>query len=263
MGWKQYCSHVCLNDSKLRGKEMTCSRNGCNKYFYRQRSDLKKVEKTYCSRKCAALVNNRNKPPRLHTNWHSCGNKTCGKMIAAYMMHCSKSCRTTSQIIFSNQELKEKILLMSQKLGRSPAKRELGNIADMCIRAFGSWNTALEKVGLIPHRSHSQRMYKRTKTTALDGHACDSISEALIDNWLTEHEIPHDRNAPYPGTNHKADWQLGKKLFIEYFGLANDSPRYDRSIREKRRLCRQHAIRLIEIYPQDLYPVIKLEKKLG
>ena len=70
----------------------------------------------------------------------------------------------------------------------------------------------------------------------------------------------------YPETNHKADWQIifrDKKIFIEYFGLANDSPRYDRAIKEKKKLCDKHKISLIAIYPQDLYPKEFLEENLN
>lgn len=163
--------------------------------------------------------------------------------------------------VFTDKELLEKIKELSQKLRRSPAKREMGKVAYMCIRAFGSWNKALEEAGLKPHRSHSQRMYKRMNTVALDGHKCDSISEAIIDNWLTKNKILHTRDVRYPATHHRADWGIGNKIFVEYFGLANDSPRYDRSINEKRKLCKKHGIQLVELEPRDLYPVVKLESK--
>ncbi|MBI4133231.1 hypothetical protein HY478_01310 [Candidatus Uhrbacteria bacterium] len=100
-------------------------------------------------------------------------------------------------------------------------------------------------------------------TKAKDGHVCDSVSEALIDNWLTEHGIAHERDARYPGgTNHTADWRVGDTVFLEYFGLAHDSPRYDKAISEKKKICEQHAILLIEIYPQDLYPTMQLSEKI-
>ncbi len=80
-------------------------------------------------------------------------------------------------------------------------------------------------------------MYKRICAKAADGHLCDSVSELLIDNWLYENKIPHERDAHYPGTHHKSDWAImieEQKTFVEYFGLANDSPRYDRAIEEKK-----------------------------
>ena len=150
----------------------------------------------------------------------------------------------------------------SQNVGRTITKREMGRIADICVREFGSWNKALLTANLVPHRSDSERMFKRIRTIARDGHRCDSVSEAIIDNWLTDNAIPHARDARYPSTGHKADWDIGRNVFVEYFGLANDSPRYDLSIEEKRRLCKKHGIGLIEIYPTDIYPLIKLEKKI-
>ena len=108
-------------------------------------------------------------------------------------------------------------------------------------------------------------MYKRSNAKALDGHLCDSISELLIDNWLHKNNIPHRRDVHYPGTHHKADWEIiskNQKIFVEYFGLANDSPRYDRAVKEKKELCRKHKIKLIEIYHWDLYTNKNLHNKL-
>ena len=128
---------------------------------------------------------------------------------------------------------------------------------------FGSWNNAITTAGLKPHRSDDNRMYRRTRTKARDGHICDSVSEALIDNWLAKHNIYHTRDAKYPTTNHKADWAIGNgKIFVEYFGLAKDSPRYDREVKIKKNLCLKNKIKLVEIYPSDLYPIVALESKL-
>ena len=145
---------------------------------------------------------------------------------------------------------------------RVPSKREIKKISDACVWLFGSWNNAVTLAGLRPNRSHSQRMYRRVNAKALDGHLCDSISEAIVDNWFTKNKIFHTRNIPYPGTRHRADWGVGEEdTFVEYFGLAEDSPRYDRSIEKKRELCHENKIKLIEIYAKDLYPKICLNDK--
>ena len=133
----------------------------------------------------------------------------------------------------------------------------MSGIHDSCRKIFGTWNKAIAAAGLVPHRSHDDRMYKRIITKSIDGHLCDSLSEVLVDNWLYENRVTHKKNAPYPNTHHKADWQIfcgNKPIFIEYFGLANDSPRYDRSITKKKVLCRNENICLVAIYPKDLYP---------
>lgn len=106
-------------------------------------------------------------------------------------------------------------------------------------------------------------LYKRVETKARDGHICDSTSEAIIDDWLTKNGISHNKDVPYPQTNHRADWAIEKgKVFIEYFGLANDSPRYDRAVQKKIQFCQKYKIKLIEIYPSDLYPRACLDSKL-
>lgn len=48
---------------------------------------------------------------------------------------------------------------------------------------------------------------------------------------------------------------------IEYFGLAGD-PTYDAKTKEKIRLCNEHGITLIAIYPRDLVSAAKLARKL-
>lgn len=175
---------------------------------------------------------------------------------------CSLSCRVRSQKKYSRTALLDIIKTFAQHLGRAPVRRELGRVSFACIREFGSWNNAVIAAQLNPHRSCDQRMYKRVRTKASDGHSCDSISEAIIDNWLTQKRVPHERDRRYPGTHYKADWVIGD-TFVEYFGLASDSSRYDVAIREKQKLAQQHSIRLIEVYPEDLYPRIKLTRKLG
>ena len=148
-------------------------------------------------------------------------------------------CRGGTEPKYTRQKLINAIRQKVEGLQRIPTRREMKE-SKTCQKIFGSWNNAIIAAGFKPNRSHSQRMYKRTITKASDGHPCDSISEAIIDNWLAKNNIFHKRDICYPTTNHKADWEISignKKIFIEYFGLANDSPRYDRSIKEKKKLC--------------------------
>ncbi|MDP3965406.1 MAG: hypothetical protein Q8Q13_01250 [bacterium] len=258
--WNQYCSPPCMTRSKNSGLTLQCGNPRCGNKFYRSLNEIRKVKNSYCSHACAASVNNQ-RFPKKSRDLHACANKTCNKRVRSDVKYCSRYCFNLVRTTHSTKALTQKLQSVSQELGRAPAKREVGSIADMCVRAFGSWNQSLVVAGLTPHRSHSQRMYKRTSTVATDGHTCDSISEAIVDNWLTKNNISHLRNTSYPDTKHRADWSIKKNVFIEYFGLANDSPRYDQSIQEKRRLCEKHNIQLIEIYPTDLYPDIKLDAK--
>lgn len=260
-GWNQYCSEKCLSRDRTKKQLIICE--FCGKSFWRIPSDFS--PHNYCSHHCSATVSNKSrfdiKDAKMKTCLQ-CGNQY--RKIKGNKKYCSLSCRRVAGSYTDGQligAIKESV----EKLGRVPARREVIKIVDACVRCFGSWNNAIIAAGFSPNRSDSQRMYKRTNTRASDGHLCDSISEALIDNWLFSHKISHQRDVVYPTTNHKADWAVdmnGQRIFIEYFGLAKDSKRYDRESNKKRELCDENRIPLIEIYPQDLYPKNRLINKL-
>jgi len=260
--WKQYCSWKCLSRDKIKRKVLYCE--NCGKRFERTLCGIS--PHNYCSQSCAAKINNKRYPKRKMVELRAC--VKCGKQFKkskGNLKYCSMKCRREVEQRHTPQQLIEIIKGAAQELKRVPAKRELKKIVDTCVKFFGSWNNAVIAAGFQPNRSHSQRMFKRTNTVAVDGHLCDSVSEALIDNWLTENSISHKKDASYPETNHKTDWlisSMGQKIFIEYFGLANDSPRYDCTVRKKKELCRRHNLTLIAIYPRDIYPKERLDNKL-
>ena len=245
------------------GKTLTCENPKCRNKFYRSPNDM--LSHNYCSSSCAAIVNNQKYP-----KWPKKFCKVCGKEFKnRESKYCSSKCGWSSFHYshvpkYSKEQIISAIQKYNSKNGRIPAKRELAEISHKAIHIFGSWNTAVLAAGLTPNRSHDNRMYKRALAIAEDGHKCDSISELIIDNWLAKNKIPHTRDAHYPTTNHKADWTIQNgKVFIEYFGLAKDSPRYDREIKVKKKLCKKNGIKLVEIYPRDLYPATSLNTKLG
>lgn len=142
--------------------------------------------------------------------------------------------------------------MLTAELGRTPTKRECEFLSS-CIRWFGSWNKALIAAGLTPHRSLNQRMYRRRICKAKDGHICNSVSELIIDNWLSAHDIQHIKEASYPRGKFSADWKISSTL-VEYFGLAKDSERYDQEIKKKQQICTESNTNLVEIYSKDLFP---------
>ncbi|TSC77417.1 MAG: hypothetical protein G01um101433_612 [Parcubacteria group bacterium Gr01-1014_33] len=258
LGHNFYCSRKCEFKYKTKRRILECDNHGCLKKFSRQPNDI--LAYNYCSRSCAATVNN-HKFPKWKVPPRKCASNECGNLVSGGLKYCSEKCREGVRCRFTEKGLIETIQKIAHTLGRTPAKREATKIARACVYYFGAWNTAITQAGLNPNRSHSQRMYKRVMTKAKDGHPCDSISEAIVDNWLTDHAIDHIKDFPYPTTHHKADWSVGD-IFIEYFGLAKDSPRYDRAVAVKRNFCQKHNIPLIEIYPGDIYPKVALEDKL-
>ena len=259
LGNNFYCSRKCEYQYKTKKKNLTCE--NCGKQFERTPHEVSLHN--YCSRSCATIVNNR-KNPKRKAQFRTC--LGCGKQFKkslGNLKYCSAECRRKTEY-YTQKKVLNILSKIARKLRRTPSRREVNGVDKVARRLFGSWNNAVSAAGLTPNRSHSNRMYKRTNAKASDGHLCDSISELLIDNWLNKNKIEHKRNVPYPDTNHKADWGINFKkeiVFIEYFGLAKDSPRYDESIIKKKALCRKYKIKLIEIYSSDLYPKIKLDTK--
>lgn len=260
LGNNFFCSKKCESKYKTKRKKLTCE--NCGKLF--ERSSGQMSSHNYCSLSCAAIVNNRNYPKK-HAKFQNC--IKCGKKFKRKSLnqkYCSLECRKKAEW-YTPRKILKIIKEAVQKTKRVPSRRELRGINNACKRFFGSWNSAVLAAGFTPNRSYNDRMYKRIRAKSLDGHKCDSASEVLIDNWLYKNKIKHKKDAPYPNTNHKADWSInsgGEMLFIEYFGLAKDCRHYDRNITKKRKLCRKHKIKMLEIFPQDLYPKVNLNRKL-
>lgn len=257
--WGFYCSTACMSAAWRKRRSFECENEDCRRTFEKRASQV--LDHNFCSRSCAVSVNNKRFPKR-GVGPRQCARSGCMNIVKGDLKYCSTACRKGVRRRFTKEQLIATIRQTRREIGRVPGKREVEEIRYACVYYFGSWNKSILAAGLKPNRSHSQRMYKRVMTKAKDGHACDSVSEAIVDNWLTDHRIKHARDASYPFTHHKADWDIGG-IFVEYFGLAQDSPRYDRTIKTKRNLCRKHNIPLVEIYPEDIYPDILLERKLN
>lgn len=72
-GWNQYCSKKCLFGDRIKQKLLNCE--CCGKKIFRTPCAVS--PHNYCSRSCAAIVNNRNDPkraPRFRACL-KCGNK--------------------------------------------------------------------------------------------------------------------------------------------------------------------------------------------
>jgi len=254
-----------MSKFKKTGKWLICENEHCSNKFYRVKHAI--LEHNFCSQSCAAIVNN-HRYPKWPKRYCAICKKEFKNRDSEY---CSTKCGYLSTSNYRNGKSKytrEQIILVIrnfyQQHKRVPAKREVLGIVGCATHKFGSWTATIAAAGLEPHRSHDHRMYRRMKTKARDGHVCDSISEVVIDNWLAKHNISHTRNAKYPTTNHQADWAIkDSTVFVEYFGLAKDSPRYDKEIKRKQNLCRKNKIKLVEIYPSDLYLTISLDVKLA
>lgn len=129
-----------------------------------------------------------------------------------------------------------------------------------CVKShFGSWLNALIKAGVL--EDGTRKTSRGIQTIAIDGHVCLSLGEKTIDDFMHKRGIRHVKEPGYPEGGYRADFKVGDVL-IEYFGLAGN-PDYDKKIREKTRICKEHGIALIAIYAKDLMSQERLEDKLS
>lgn len=83
-----------------------------------------------------------------------------------------------------------------------------------------------------------------------DGHEVRSVYEQRIDNWLFEHEIPHEYEPPLPFDRRcRADFRIGD-AYIEIWGVSNRNARYKASRARKTALYHEHGIHLVELAPE-------------
>jgi len=120
-------------------------------------------------------------------------------------------------------------------------------------KLFGSWNKAIEAAGYKPNPVKFAE-----KHTANDAHICDSFAEKIIDDWLHERGIKHERNIKYPGNPKLTVDFVTEFHWIEFFGLAGEIQEYDKLLKKKRRICQKYNLKLIELYPKDITPENKL-----
>lgn len=234
----------------------------CGKEYFKDtrhiNENLKLGHKFYCSSLCQSLSKNKGKE-------YQCENLKCNKFFKTIARkcyrcnkrfyerrkYCSDECIPKVKIISSN-EIINQIKNFCDKYDRIPLKREFPHYNAARDR-FGNWNNAIKAAGFKPNP-----VMFADKCIANDGHICDSIAERIIDDYLFEKGITHQRNISYPEGVYTADFKIGNKL-IEYFGLAGEHKRYDELRRIKQRIARRLKLELIEIYPKDLYPHNKLD----
>ena len=138
-----------------------------------------------------------------------------------------------------------------KKNGRIPFKQEYLHSHAARLR-FGSWNKAIVAAGFPPNPVMFAKKY-----IAKDGDKCDSLAEKIIDDYLSKRNIKHVRNFPYPGNKgFTVDFKVGKN-WIEFFGLSGGLKRYDELKERKLRLAKRHKLKIIEIYPGDIFPLSK------
>lgn len=253
--WKQYCSPKCKRQIKVKGKEFKCGNPNCSNTIFKTPSNIRRSisGRIYCSQTCAAIYNNHHR-----AKYNNC--KHCGKVVPSWNKYCSSKCsaagrkKTLDQTQF---DAIARIRKFYKTYKRIPVKREMYGLYKTARLAFGSWNKAVEASGFDPNP-----VLFTKKFVANDGHICDSFTEKIIDDWLLDHSIPHERQYPYTNPRFTADFKIGDNTLVEFFGLAGVRRGYDEIIIKKRVMAEKSQMRLIELYHKDVYPISKLDNLL-
>lgn len=251
-GWKQYCSRKCQNQFRVTGIRKKCGNPNCQKVIFRKLKEFKKSKsgRIFCSSSCAASVNN-SKFPKRKAIIKKC--VYCNKEFKGdAKKYCSNKCKNKDQTL-TEKEISEQIQEFYKIHERIPFKMEFPHY-NAAQERFSSWNKAIKAAGFEPNPV----MFSK-KHVAKDGHKCDSFAEKIIDDWLYSNNIKHKRNIPYPNSPYTADFSIGKK-FVEFFGLTGELTEYDKNVNAKQELAKKHNLRLIKIYPGDLFPTNRLKK---
>lgn len=244
-GWRVFCSNKCIGLSLRKSAEYVCAREGCGKHFIRTPSKLNKSGKLYCSCRCSVIVNNKTHPrnPGIVKICAFCGNS-----FKSRDKYCSKKCKDLGSVIPENILL-DQIKNFVNKNERIPYKYEIPHYHAFRGR-FGTWNKAIEAAGFKPNPVMFAKKY-----IAKDGDKCDSLAEKIIDDFLSRRNIKHTRNFSYPGNQgFTVDFKVGEN-WIEFFGLSGELKRYDELKDRKLKLARRYNLKIIEIYPKDIFPL--------
>jgi len=256
--WKFYCSSECLIKSREKKKLYICGNPKCQNTLERRPSETvkSKRKKLFCSRSCSAIVNN-SVAPKRKAKVKICN--ICFKNFSGPNKYCSCQC-SRKAVSKSNTIPKEKILNdiinFYKSRGRIPFKIEY-KYCKAARNRFGTWNKTILAAGLRPNPVKFAKKY-----IANDGHKCDSLVEKIIDDWLFARKIKHEVNIPYPNSKYTADFKIND-IFIEFFGLHGQLKSYDRLMEKKLELVKNRNLKLISIYPEDIFPKFDLDRILG
>ncbi|MBW6475258.1 MAG: hypothetical protein K0B14_19180 [Anaerolineaceae bacterium] len=133
---------------------------------------------------------------------------------------------------------------------------------EIYVERFGNWLKCLSLAGVLD--DGHWKTSRGIRCLANDGHLCLSLGEKAIDDWLSNHNIPHEKESFYPFDEKlnpnklsRTDWKIGN-IFIEYAGLMDDLE-YASKMKRKKQLADKNEIHLIIIEPADLF---SLDEKL-
>lgn len=239
----------------------------CGRTLSRRPSQIR--GNTFCNHHCAATYSNRHRITTLILKRRQkiiespfCIRVGCDHRIKLEnRCYCSQACKDVVNRKIRENYRPEVIKIIRDyvsKYHHPPFKREFVLIYRKAVIAFGNWGNAVRAAGFEPNPVRFSKHF-----TANDGHPCDSLSEKIIDDWLSARKIPHEVKIKYPWNNGmSADFKIGE-YWVELFGLTGQLQSYDRLMKIKLEKVKEYNLNLIGLYLSDLFPNNHLEEKLG
>lgn len=276
MNYRFFCSKECIIKSQTTSVNTQCSRCFKDIIIKRNIFNSSTHKRFFCSTSCSAKYNNKIRGPltenaknniregiRRYYNTKESKTKThicliCEKPFRSSKNNrrcCSYKCHSIYKFgsaPYNKDDVINKISNIAKSSLQTPQKRDCeSRLYHAAVKFFGTWNKAMEACNLTPNSTK----YRRIRVQCIDGHMADSISEKIIDDWLFENNIKHERSKKYPNSNRNCDFYLTDyNVWIEYFGLyGSGSTEYINTMTIKHELVKNNNILFISIIPEDLY----------
>jgi hypothetical protein len=160
---------------------------------------------------------------------------------------------------YNEEDMLLQLKELSIKLGRTPLYNDLvpnGLASEKTYeRRFGGYRNACKLAGLEINSNFfgdSITCYSKNKDF------CFSKSEKIITDFFIDNNISYKKEQKYKDNiedkrcgNKIVDWIIGNNIFVEFFGLPEKEYYFER-MQEKRSICRDCNIVLLELYKKDL-----------
>lgn len=276
----QFCSLKCAGLAKSsEKKEYACKL--CGKAVFRRGFEVESSGNVFCSKSCSVTTRNTGRkrtdeeklkvsiklfrgkiPEKKQTasrSFHPCA--VCGAKREKKRKTCSKACasmqKTGEQPLLSAELAKATFDKFVLDNNRVPSQREHSLLLNFARREFKTWNKMILHFGYTPMTKNLSK--KRIKCS--DGHIVDSVSEKIIDEFLTSHNISHEVHKRYNDSKLISDFFLtDHNVYVEYFGLDGEFVKYDENTQRKLKLFEDNDLKVITVYPKDLFPENKLSE---